>query len=768
MSKRVQIIPLMVLIVCGGISMSSGLYYYEINEIVYPLHLILMALLYYLVKFLFREYKRQDLISLCTSLGSTLVVFVLLRDMIIPGFGDMLSTVSWKIKLSYGIDFGIWQECDKDYVGLAICQLVMVVTVLSLYLYETKRPVVIIALPSFLLFIVSVIADGVPYEACMYTYGAALIVFLGMGRRGESVKKLAVLTVCVIAVGLFSVRFFEWNEVSSLEEEYRDMFVIQGGGLDVQNGQDDKKDKPKDDEEKENKQIINFGQFSWEGSITYNETVELRVSTDKEFEENALFLRGFIGESYRDNIWFGDSCVSASDTRGLFCKSNSNIHVENVFDGSTYVAYSVNQQAFESIMQMSNEVLHRDYVSEGGNESPAIVDITTDGVGESNLSVDESLKKRIDKEILGDTKFDTIGDVVGFVMQYYSKNYEYTLYPGAVFYDKDEIEYFLFERKSGYCTHFASSAIMIFRSIGIPARLAQGYTLSGDLISPDKVTEVYDSNAHAWVEIYVEGFGWFPVDVTPQMNGVTGEGYGEYGYNAAAPVEGMTLGNTTSPPAEATEKPKEDKEKQADKKDAKKEHEKKSHQTKEGDTGEESLPQKDTTQNVKYIFLAIILILFTIAIVSVCVFRHRARKKRGNVKETYSTKLLQLNGYLQALWRALGVRWNYMDSKELTENIFKATAKYYQFEEEDHIGFDDATRQESTQFRQEINSYVVCVYKSRYGGESISDEEYKKCFEYLLQLIDNLQRHADRRLKRKVKKYNKLSKRYKEGNRNHE
>lgn len=88
----------------------------------------------------------------------------------------------------------------------------------------------------------------------------------------------------------------------------------------------------------------------------------------------------------------------------------------------------------------------------------------------------------------------------------------YTLTPPPLPEGKDFVEYFLFESNQGYCVHFASAAVAMFRALGLPARYAEGYAVpSGE----EGWVDVPDYNAHAWVEIYTGGTGWIPVEVTP-------------------------------------------------------------------------------------------------------------------------------------------------------------------------------------------------------------------------------------------------------------
>ena len=55
---------------------------------------------------------------------------------------------------------------------------------------------------------------------------------------------------------------------------------------------------------------------------------------------------------------------------------------------------------------------------------------------------------------------------------------EYTLSPGTTPEGRDFVDYFLFENQKGYCVHFASAAVALLRSQGIPARYAEGYAVT--------------------------------------------------------------------------------------------------------------------------------------------------------------------------------------------------------------------------------------------------------------------------------------------------
>ena len=73
---------------------------------------------------------------------------------------------------------------------------------------------------------------------------------------------------------------------------------------------------------------------------------------------------------------------------------------------------------------------------------------------------------------------------------------------------------FVSQSKRGYCQHFAGAMALMLRYLGIPARVAAGFT-SGNYDSRRGTWTVYDRNAHTWVEVWFKGYGWLPFDPTP-------------------------------------------------------------------------------------------------------------------------------------------------------------------------------------------------------------------------------------------------------------
>ncbi len=79
---------------------------------------------------------------------------------------------------------------------------------------------------------------------------------------------------------------------------------------------------------------------------------------------------------------------------------------------------------------------------------------------------------------------------------------------------RSPIEVFLLGGTEGHCEYFASAMVVLARSLGLPARLVNGFA-GGRMNEVGGFVEVSSSDAHAWVEIHYRKLGWVRYDPTP-------------------------------------------------------------------------------------------------------------------------------------------------------------------------------------------------------------------------------------------------------------
>lgn len=77
----------------------------------------------------------------------------------------------------------------------------------------------------------------------------------------------------------------------------------------------------------------------------------------------------------------------------------------------------------------------------------------------------------------------------------------------------DKLDYVLFTGKEAYCDYYASSMIVMLRSVGIPARMVAGFA-RGTFDSEKDAFHVVNKDAHSWVEVYFPRFGWIEFEPT--------------------------------------------------------------------------------------------------------------------------------------------------------------------------------------------------------------------------------------------------------------
>ncbi|CAM3440517.1 DUF3488 and DUF4129 domain-containing transglutaminase family protein [Marinicrinis lubricantis] len=152
------------------------------------------------------------------------------------------------------------------------------------------------------------------------------------------------------------------------------------------------------------------------------------------------------------------------------------------------------------------------------------------------LQVPESLPDRVRELAAQLTEMESSPyEKVKILEAYLQNNFTYTNEPDLSKAESgDFVDAFLFELQEGYCDYYSTALAIMTRTLGIPSRWVKGYT-SGHLQQMDpymSIPEEYmvnsqdtsgtytvlNSDAHSWVEVYFEGFGWIPFEPTSQFS----------------------------------------------------------------------------------------------------------------------------------------------------------------------------------------------------------------------------------------------------------
>jgi transglutaminase-like putative cysteine protease len=123
-------------------------------------------------------------------------------------------------------------------------------------------------------------------------------------------------------------------------------------------------------------------------------------------------------------------------------------------------------------------------------------------------------------EIVSSARATNVYDQAKAIEKYLRDRYTYNTSieqpPAGV----DRADWFLFEGKEGYCEYYATSMVVMLRSLGVPARIATGYAPGTYDVAMQKYV-VRESAAHAWVEVYFPGYGWIEFEPTPSQAVIT-------------------------------------------------------------------------------------------------------------------------------------------------------------------------------------------------------------------------------------------------------
>ncbi len=315
-----------------------------------------------------------------------------------------------------------------------------------------------------------------------------------------------------------------------------------------------------------------------EGKLTYANRLHesgdtmLRVRTE---QQKMLYLRGFVGGKYENGIWtplpdsaYGGENIGMLDwlkeqgfdpfaqvaeyyrlsDSGQKPESNKvQITINGASRDSLYVPSSLKEIENGRFTEQKDSTLRgrgffglqkytltelsgsrpselmvaEDWVKSPQNEEQAryaaAEAVYRKFVYENYTAVDESLLPLLNRFFWeGDaSEKEGIYSAVNHVRDVLKAEVSYTESVPIPHNDEDPIRYFLTDSHKGNAVLYAATAVQALRAHGIPARYVEGYYLPVSKTEEAQAVALTGENAHAWAEVYFDGIGWLPIDVTP-------------------------------------------------------------------------------------------------------------------------------------------------------------------------------------------------------------------------------------------------------------
>lgn len=335
-------------------------------------------------------------------------------------------------------------------------------------------------------------------------------------------------------------------------------------------------------------------------------------------------------------------------------------------------------------------------------------------------------------------------NIIRALVEYFNMNYTYTLNPGKPAEDVDPIEFFLLQNKKGYCMYYAAAATAILRYYGIPARYVEGYVVrskdceGAKRIESDKYYSklkdydksyyglknaplyeynVKDNNGHAWVEVYIDGIGWVPVEVTSSQ---LSESRGHSELEEALKEEEYEIPSstnepiTTMEPTQASEEPvvQTMKPMLTPTPEAKKED------------------KKNDNKNDIVLFIAILAILLTVIVGMLCIKKGKVSSNVDKNIKLYDTdKMEYVNKMMTLILSRFDIVFNSDMTYEKFAKIIVDKFPEYSFEKMDTI--------------------ISFILKDSYSENGIIDDEQKQIIDFYNYLVDKYDELLDKQDKRK-------------------
>lgn len=228
-----------------------------------------------------------------------------------------------------------------------------------------------------------------------------------------------------------------------------------------------------------------------------------------------------------------------------------------------------------------------------------------------------------------------------FIISTLNEMTTYTTSPGNAPSGVDIAEYFLFDSGKGFCQQYATTAALMYRLLGLPSRYVTGYMVTPSDFhknSDGTYTAIAtDEKAHAWVEVYVDGTGWIPTEVTFSQDEI--DQGGSTAGDDNNPTEEPTSEEATTEPTENTTEPSDLTEPTTEPNNT-------------NSSDDNNSMSEMLIQALKIVVTAVITVVVTIAVILFFKWRRKGklaslRRMKPNILLVKMVDMLHLGGYLK-------------------------------------------------------------------------------------------------------------------------
>lgn len=431
---------------------------------------------------------------------------------------DFPKSVDFSEKVSYDADVFF------TFVGFILSAINTISLVRIKRIIPVTAEVLICLVPCFVL--VNTVASLVPlFTVISILFSLYLTTFLRKYNFGQSGIILSivipiVLIIAIVICNIFPIKNYKrYDWQNNLQTKVENLLGISSSSSAKDNGSDD---------EGEVKNVISDTEdLSNIGPLNQNSEKALKVLTEHSGE---IYLKGVAFANYKDNEWTALTKEQAESYPVGFnaftmtdCESDNkliSITTENkeevmytpyftveIPDSFKYDVLVTNQ--YDQLSYDFNYIPYSEVNEYYSFYNTEYNDFVWDVYLELPEDTKEEMLKIAEKSGLTEYAYE---DIPNAVKEFVSGHVYYSLETEKMPDGKDFPVWFLSEAESGYCVHYATSAAVMLRALGVPARYVTGYYVNA---TANEWTTVTSDNAHAWVEYYDYDKGWIPLEATP-------------------------------------------------------------------------------------------------------------------------------------------------------------------------------------------------------------------------------------------------------------